>query len=78
MQLFICAGIYESSATNSTCRPFFPTRRNAADHMASAPGKTLAYISLGMHELCGELQESSCGSAGCSAAAGHAAGVQMF
>lgn len=46
--------------------------------MASAPGKTLAYISLGMHELCGELQESSCGSAGCSAAAGHAAGVQMF
>lgn len=41
-------------------------------------GKTTAYISLGMHVLCGDLQESSCGSAGCSAVAGHAAEVQVF
>lgn len=33
-------------------------------------GKTPAYSSLGVHELCDELHESSCGSAGCSATAG--------
>lgn len=41
-------------------------------------GETPAYISLGMHILCGDPQESSCGSTGCSAAAGHAGEVQVF
>lgn len=39
MQLFICAQVNESSATNRIHRPFFPTRRNADDYMASAQVK---------------------------------------
>lgn len=41
-------------------------------------GKTPACVSLGMHVLYGDPRESSYDSTGCSAAAGHAAEVQVF
>jgi len=56
----------------------FPQEEIQIITQQQVPGKTPAYISLGMQILHGDPWESSWGSAGCSAAAGHAVEVQVF